>query len=247
MTTQTPGALGVIHLERGVPPGAIPPKSPLGSLLNPDTLGVPVLVETAKGAWVHNVVRGEPGLEHSYVEAAKRLVERGAVAITSTCGFTIRYQKAVAGAVGIPVSMSSLLLLPILLRQFAPPAKIAVLTYDSTQLKEELLGLKDPAQRTRIVVGGIEGGKYWHDEQKQPAPPTDVAAIEKDVVACVARLRAAHPQIKVILFECAGFPMVAPAIRKATGLPVYDITTLNRIMLESVGAGVSVGAQGASA
>ncbi|MGE0796806.1 MAG: hypothetical protein AB7O55_00720 [Lautropia sp.] len=230
-------ALGVIHLERGLAPGAAQPTSQIaGSIMNPATFGFPVIVETAEGAWVENVVRGDANLVPSYVAAARRLTGRGAVAISSTCGFAIRYQKEVAAAVDVPVALSSLLLIPMLLRQFPAPAKIAVLTYDSTRLEDELLGVDDAADRARLIVGGIEGGKYWRDEQMKPPPPTDVAAVEKDVAACIARLRAQHPQIETILFECAGFPMVASSIRRITGLPVYDITTLARCMLLSVGA-----------
>lgn len=227
----TSRSLGILHLERGLPPGGQSPAPLPGSILNPATFDFPVVVETVAGAWVENVVRGDPALEPAYVAAARRLADRGAVAISSTCGFSIRHQGAVAASVGVPVAMSSLLLLPALLRQLPPCAKIAVLTYDSTCLGENLLGVDDPAERARIVVGGIEGGKYWHDELKRPPPPTDAAAIEKDVAACVARLRVAHPKIAVLLFECAGFPVVAPAIRRIAKLPVYDITNLCRMTM----------------
>ncbi|MCO6419833.1 hypothetical protein JYK14_27260 [Siccirubricoccus sp. KC 17139] len=233
MTDQLPRALGVLGLERGLPPGAVAPPLP-GSLQSSGTFGLPVLVETVPGAWVENVVRGDAGLEDAYVEAARRLVGRGAVAISSTCGFTIRFQDAVAAAVPVPVAMSSLLFLPTLLRQLPPNRKVAVLTYDSTYCTEEMLGLRDPADRARVVIGGIEGGKFWHDEMRRPPPPLDVVAIEADVAACIARLRAAQPQIAAILFECAGFPLVAAAIRRLTGLPVYDIIGVCRTMLGGV-------------
>ncbi|QQO37570.1 hypothetical protein JJC00_08230 [Bradyrhizobium diazoefficiens] len=130
--------------------------------------------------------------------------------------------------------MSSLLLVPALLRQLPPRAKIAVLTYDSTHCSEDLLGIDNPAERARIVIGGIEGGKFWHDELKRPAPPIDVAAIETDVAACIVRLRTKHPEIASILFECAAFPMVARGIRRIARLPVYDITDLCRMTMASV-------------
>ncbi|WP_308933087.1 hypothetical protein [Reyranella soli] len=203
-------------------------------MLDPATFDFPIISEIVEGAWVENVVRADPALETAFVVAARRLVERGAAVVSSTCGFSIRHQAAVAAAVEAPVVMSSLLLIPVLLRQLAPSAKIAVLTYDSTHCSEELLGVDDPADRARVVIGGIEGGKFWHDELKRPAPPIDVAAIEADVGACVARLCAAHREIAVILFECAGFPAVAPAIRRQAKLPVYDITSLCRLAMASV-------------
>lgn len=75
-------------------------------------------------------------------------------------------------------------------------------------------------ERSRIVIGGIEGRKYWSDELKRLAPPTDVAAIETDVADCVARLRTATLEIAAILLECAAFSIVGPTIRRFTKLPV---------------------------
>ncbi|MDI3567183.1 hypothetical protein [Bradyrhizobium sp. Arg816] len=234
MNVQVQRSLGVLHLERGLPPGA-PSSKPLpGSLLNPASFNFPVISETVAGAWVENVVCGDPTLEPAFIAAARRLAERGAIAISSTCGFSIRHQPAVASSVSVPVVMSSLLLLPALLRELPRNAKIAVLTYDSAHLTEDLLGLPDRDERVRIVIGGIEGGKFWHDELKRPAPPIDIPAIKADVGACVVRLRAAHPDIATILLECAAFPLVAAAIRRAAQLPVYDITDLCRLTLGSV-------------
>ncbi|WP_208758106.1 hypothetical protein [Bradyrhizobium zhanjiangense] len=235
MTSQTPYSLGILHLERGLLPDATRLKPASGAMLHPETFDFPVIWETVAGAWVENVVRGDPALEPAFIAAARRLVERGAMAISSTCGFSIRHQSAVAASVNVPVVMSSLLLLPTLLRQLPGAAKIAVLTYDSTHCSEDLLQLDDPNERARVVIGGIEGGKFWRDELKNPPPPTDVAAIERDVSACITRLRGAHPQIAAILFECAAFPTVATYIRRTAGLPVYDITDLCRITMASTG------------
>ncbi|WP_245475455.1 hypothetical protein [Mesorhizobium sp. M1A.T.Ca.IN.004.03.1.1] len=145
-----------------------------GAIENPATLEFPVITEIAKGTLGRRTPGGDPVLERGYVEAAQRLVQRGAVAISSNCGFLIRYQAVVAASVEVPVAMSSMLLLPTLIRQVPPAAKIAVLTYDSNAFDDDMLELNDPTERSRVVVGGIEGSKYWHDELKIPAPPTDV-------------------------------------------------------------------------
>lgn len=234
MTSQAPRSLGILHLERGLPPGAKPAVPPPGSMLNSATFDFPTILETVAGAWVENVVRGDPALEAAFIAAAQRLIARGAVAISSTCGFSVRHQQAVAASVNVPVVMSSLLLLPALLRQLSPRGKIAVLTYDSKHCGQDLLGIDDPDHRKRVVIGGIEGGKFWHDELKKPAPPTDVAAIEMDVAGCIDRLRTSHPEIEVILFECAAFPVVAPAIRRTSKLPVYDIACLCQMTMASM-------------
>lgn len=239
--TPTPRSLGILDLERKLPPGAQLSEPKPGSLLNPATDDFSVITETAEGAWADLVIRGDPALEPACIAAARRLVERGAVAISSNCGFFIRHQAAVAASVNVPVVMSSLLLTPMLLRQLPPFAKLAIVTADSRHCGDDLLGLDDPAERSRVVIGGIEGGewfqnvmKHWSQGEMKLAPPINDADLETDVAACVARLRAAHPEIAAFLFECTGFPLITPAIRRITGLPIYDITTLCRMTLASV-------------
>lgn len=203
-------------------------------MLNPATYDFPVIAETVTGAWAEIVIRGDRTLEPACIAAAKRLVERGAVTISSNCGFFIRHQAAVATSVDVPVVTSSLLLLPTLLRQLPKASKIAVLTADSRHLSEDLLGIDDPFDRPRVVIGGIEGGELWHNELKRPPPVTELASIEKDVSACVSRLCTEHPEIAAILFECTALPLVASAIRSRTKLPIYDITNLCRLTLASI-------------
>src|SRR5438309_3552489 len=103
MTLHSPNSLGILTLERGVPAGTKPPMPPPGSMLNSATFKFPVISEIVAGAWVENVVRGDPALEPAFVAAARRLVERGATAISLTCGFSIRHQPALAAAVNVPV------------------------------------------------------------------------------------------------------------------------------------------------
>ncbi|WFU31346.1 hypothetical protein QA635_33035 [Bradyrhizobium brasilense] len=227
-------SLGILSLERGTPPGA-KPRAPLpGSLMNPATFDFPVISETVEGAWADRVVQGDPALEPAYIAAGRRLVERGAVAISSNCGFSIRYQLGVAASVNIPVVMSSLLLVSTLLRELPSAAKLAILTADSNHCGQDLLGLDNRAERARVVIAGIEGGTFWQNEMKRPPPWTEISDIEADVIRCLARLRETHPEIATILLECTAFPLIAPTIRKLTGLPTYDITTLCRMTLASI-------------
>lgn len=233
MLNENPRSLGVLDLERGPSPYSPPP----GSMRRSETFDFPVILETVAGACTNVVIRGDPGLEPACVAAAQRLVERGAVAISSACGFFIRHQEAVAAAVDVPVALSSLLLLPTLLRQIPKSSKIAVLTFDSTHCTHDLFSIEDPSAIARIVVGGIEGGKHWQDEMQRQPPPVDVAAIKMDVQASFVRLRAAHPEIAAVLLECTGFPLVAPALRQLAKCPVYDITDLCRLTMASVTSG----------
>lgn len=232
--TSKASVLGLLALERGQEATA-PSLAPLpNTILDKAVVDTPIIWEVVEGALVERVVKGEPFLEASYVAAARRLEERGATAIHSTCGFAYRYQRAVAAAVKVPVALSSLIILPSLLRQVPSHRKIAVLTYDSRCLGDDVLQVDEPIDRERIVIGGIQGGKFWHDERKVPPPPIDVDAIRREVTACVYQLRDEHPGIAAIVLECGAFPVVAPELRSITGLPVYDTTTLCQMILAAM-------------
>jgi len=226
--------LGVISLERGLSPDAAQPEPLPGSYADPNVVGTPVIIEYVPGAWVENVVRGDTSVLPGYIAAARRLVSRGAIAITSNCGFTIRYQEAVAAGVRVPVALSSLLLLPGLLRQLPNNGKIAVLTYDSACFSDELLTLAGVEDRTQVVIEGIEGGKFWSDEMMKPPPRTDVRALIADVLACAKKVRDANSGIAIILLECASFPLAAKTVRRETGLPVYDMISLCKLTLGAI-------------
>ncbi|MER9300252.1 hypothetical protein NKI38_27785 [Mesorhizobium sp. M0621] len=234
MAPQPERSLGILNLERGKAADAMPSAPPRGSLMSSATYDFPVISETVVGAWVDLVVPGAPELESACVAAAKRLVERGAVAISANCGYFIRHQAAVAAAVNVPVVSSSLLLLPALLGQLPAAAKLAVLVAQPKHLSEDMLGIADPFARARVVIGGIEDSVLVRNENMRPPPPTDMADIEKDVLECSERLLGSHPDIKAFLFECTAMPLTAPAVHRMTGLPVYDITTLCRMTLASV-------------
>ncbi|WP_287310920.1 hypothetical protein [Mesorhizobium sp.] len=226
-------AVGILQLDEGLSANKPPEVSELTCLWTPTTDG-PIVKEIVRGAWPDKVIRGDPSLEGACVAAARRLVERGAAVISSDCGFFIRHQAAVAAAVDIPVATSSLLLVPTLLRQLSPARKLAVVTADSRHFGEDLLSVDNPTDRARVVIGGVEGGEFLRNALMRPPVDTKIDQIECEVFACVAQLRAEHPEIGMLLFECTGFPYVKNALRRRTGLPIFDITDLGRLTLASV-------------
>jgi hypothetical protein len=232
MATQTSRPLGILSLERGGRPEDWPKVS--GHVMNPEAYAFTVIFETVEGAWTDVIIPGDPSLEPAFVAAARRLVDRGAAALLGNCGFFIRHQAAVAVAVKVPVVTSTLLMVPSLLRQLPAGGKLAVLTADSRHLPDDLLGLHSRADLARVVVSGIEGGKYLADAMRRPLPAPDIVALENDAMGCVERVRAAYPEVAAFLCECTAFPAVAPIIRKKTRLPVYDIVNVAHITMASV-------------
>ena len=63
------------------------------------------------------------------------------------------------------------------------------------------------------------------------------AVFERDVVGATERMLAAAPDVGAIVLECSVFPAAGPAVRAATGLPVYHFVTLASMLMASVVAG----------
>ncbi|MBW5438493.1 hypothetical protein FXB41_28135 [Bradyrhizobium canariense] len=184
------------------------------------------------GAWASSVVAGDPAREGAYVKAAQELVKNGADAITCDCGFTVRYQHAIAAAVPVPVSTSSLLLLPMLLLNVPANKKVAVLTADSRCLDDGIFALLGIKERSRLAIEGLEGTatySYMWAERGE----IDVQAILADTDNMIARIRK-HENIGAILCECTIFVRVSHRIRRATGLPVYDAADNATFLMKAV-------------
>ncbi|WP_457662592.1 hypothetical protein [Sinorhizobium medicae] len=223
--------LGILELDEGFSPDTPPVPPREGSLLNPKTFDTTIITEMVEGALPDVVIKGDPSLDKACIRAAKRLVERGANVVAADCGFFIRHQSAISAAVNVPVVTSSLLLIPMLLRQLPASKKLAVITADSRHCTEDLLELGNTSDRARVVIGGVEGGEYIRNTLSRPFVRTALDQVEYEVGECIGRLRAEHPEIAVILFECTGFPSVASALRVKTSLPIYDITDLCKLAL----------------
>ncbi|MDH2406567.1 hypothetical protein QCM77_42915 [Bradyrhizobium sp. SSUT18] len=220
--TQISGALGLLQLQNT-------PQTMLGSL----TFSFPLICRRIPDAWVKNVVYGaeDDTMESAFISAAKELVRVGAVAITTNCGFAIKYQKAMARSLSVPVSTSSLLLLPYLLA--AIKGRIGILTFDSRPLTFDLLKLAGVEVQDRIAVAGIENSDTWR-MMSQPENNYTVSQLTKDVLGAIALMRKRHGNVQAILFECAAFPLVAQPVREQTSLPVYDAVTNAKLLMSGV-------------
>lgn len=191
-----------------------------GCLNTPETFPFPILCRMVPGAWVANVVPGDPSIEPAWIETAQALFAEGATAITSNCGFALRYQRAVAAAVPVPVVLSSLVLLPTLLAALPAGRELGIVTFDASAFTPDLLDRSGVARDAPVRIIGIEGtGSYL--EMCRPDNAIGLPMLEADVTARITA-SAAGGKLGALLFECAGFGCVSQAVREATGLPVWD-------------------------
>ena len=212
-------AVGILVIEGHFPrlPGAIG---------NATTFPFPVLQHVVPGATGERVVRS-PGTDiiGPWLEGARKLEAAGVRAITTSCGFTAMFQRELTEAVDVPVFASSLLLVPLIARMLKPRYRVGVVTADARHLTSrhfEGAGV-DPET---VVVTGLEGCPEFEEVVFQDRHDLDVDRMQAEVVEVASSLVTRHPDVRGLLLECSLLPPFAHAIQAATGLPVFDFTTL---------------------
>ena len=211
--------LGILMLEARFP--RIP-----GDMGNGTTWPFPVLFRVVRGADPERVVlQGARGLLPDFIAAARDLVDLGAEAITTNCGFLSLFQRELAEAVNVPVATSSLMQVPWVQATLPPGQRVGVITVSRGSLTDAHL---DAAGVPRDVpVVGTEGGReFFRVLIKAEKTDMDVALAEADIVAAGRDLVTRHPEVGAIVLECTNMPPYAAALREAVGLPVYDIYSM---------------------
>lgn len=212
-------AVGVLMLEHPMP--FIP-----GSVGNATTYDYPVIFRVVDGLPFERVFRGDPECADLLVEAARELEAEGVKAITSNCGFMIRYQDAVAKAVRVPVFLSSLLQLPLIAASSGKRRPIGMITADDRGMGNDLLVLAGLESETPIVVKGLQDKPEFKRSTLEMCGTLDSDRVEQETVEVARAMLAEHPDMAAILLECSELPPYARAVQAATGVPTYDFITM---------------------
>ena len=208
---QAPGFLGVLMLDTRFP-------RPTGDVGNPASWRMPVRYAVVRGASPKRVVQeADPTLLQPFLDVARELVAEGALAITTSCGFLVRWQRALQDALPVPAWTSSLLLLPSLPRP-------GVITVDAARLGADELRAAGADERT--PVEGLAEGCHLQSTLMQDRATLDFATAEADTVAAALCLVHRHPEVASIVLECTNLPPYAAAVQRATGRPVHHLMTL---------------------
>jgi len=203
--------LGVLMLETRFP-------RVLGDVGNPASFAMPVRHRVVSGALPLRVVRDhDESLLPPFIGAARQLVNEGARAITTSCGFLVQFQAALQAALPVPVWTSSLLKLPEL------PAP-GVVTVDALSLGAA--HLHAAGADATVPVAGLATGCHLQQVLLHDLPELDRERAQADVVEAAQRLVARWPAVREIVLECTNMPPYAKAVARATRRPVHHILSL---------------------
>ena len=223
--------VGVLMLDTRFP--RIP-----GDMGNATTFPFPVRYHRVSGAAPDLVVRrGAEGLLDTFVEAARFLEREGVGAITTNCGFLVKFQRQMTAAVRVPVFTSSLLLVPLVHRLLAPGRRVGVMTVNAPSLTPEHLAGAGIGADIPLAVIGMETEKEFTRVMLDDELELDVDAAREEHIRVARRLVSEHPDVGAIVLECTNMPPYADDIRRETGVPVFDITSLVRMAHDALAAG----------
>jgi hypothetical protein len=202
-----------------------------GDIGHAATFPFPVLYHKVRNASPSRVVReGDPALLEGFIQGARALEAGGVLAITTSCGFLAMFQRQLAEAVRVPVFTSALQMVPLVSRMLGPDRTVGILTVEGRALGPRHLAGAGIAEDIPVVIWGLEGGQAFTPVLLDNELELDVDAARRENVDAAREMVERHPEVGAIVLECTNMPPYAAAIREATGLPVFDITSLIRMV-----------------
>ncbi len=212
-------SVGILHID-----DVFYPLLP-GNVVNAYSYDFPVRMKAVPNLDVPGLLSGDPALGEPIIRAAKELEEEGIRAVSGACGFFGFFQKEVAAAVDIPVSLSSLVQASWIKGLLKPGQKIGVLTADQASINERLLescSIDDPGL---LVIKDLRHGPQF-SAILEGRGFFDNGEVKKEVINAAVELVRQNEAIGAVLLECSDLPPYAFYIQRAVGLPVFDFITM---------------------
>ncbi|MDR1824043.1 MAG: aspartate/glutamate racemase family protein [Bifidobacteriaceae bacterium] len=206
-----------------------------GDVRNPSAYPFPIQYDIVTGVDIDKLVlQGDPAacLE-PILAAAKRLEKLGCRAISAECGYFSYFQPQVAGAVNVPVFMSSLLQVPLIQQVIGPGRQVGILCGNRGALTRDHLTAVGIDPDSNLVIAGTrddydtpEFDNLWYATDRPELPTADYDRAEADMLRVCRDFRRRHPDMRALMLECTGFQPFARAIQRQLDLPVFSWSTL---------------------
>lgn len=221
--------IGIIYIE-----DVFYPMLP-GNIVNGYTFPFPVRLKAVEGLNCPDLFDAASGVKEKVLAACRQLEREGVRAISGACGFFGNYQADMAAALDVPVALSSLVQLPWIATLLKRNQTIGVLTAQKDSFTDALLdscNIPDELKR-RLVVEDL-GHEKEFSCITEGRGCFDNGIVRQEIVGKALEILKKAPNTGAILLECSDMPPYAYAVQAATGLPVFDFTTLIRWLHSAV-------------
>ncbi|WP_425058312.1 hypothetical protein SCACP_29610 [Sporomusa carbonis] len=206
-----------------------------GDVRNASAFPYPIQYEIAEGVTNKTLVydKNPAQCREAVIAAAKKLERLGCRAIAAECGYFAFFQKDVAGAVDVPVFMSSLLQVPFIQQVIGPKKFVGIICAQKQFLSEEHLKNVGITPGSNYIIAGAqdeygctEFDNLWNPLKRPECPEAYFDKAEQQMVNTAKAFVAANPHIGAIMLECTGMQPFARAIQREVDLPVFSWGTL---------------------
>ncbi len=218
-------AVGILMLDTRFP-------RPPGDVGNATTWPFPVRYRIVKGAESRRVIgTTDPALLQPFIDAARELERDGVRMITTSCGFLAIFQPELQAAVTVPVLTSSLLQVPLAARLIRADQRVAIVTSRDELTERHYAGTGWSSKEIPVVVTVLPQDAqmtnvYSSKVPEVARPEADQDTLERELTDAATRTMREHPEVGAFVLECTNYVPYSGAIRRATGLPVFDLYTL---------------------
>jgi Asp/Glu/hydantoin racemase len=201
---------------------------PPGDIGNALTWPFPVRYRVAlRGATGPRVMLNADGeLLAAFIAAARELEAEGVRMITTSCGFLAVFQRELAAAVNVPVVTSALLQVPMVSKMIRPDQRIGILTASPQLQERHFQGVGWSSREIPIVIANLPKDGVVSTVYVDGRRESDTDVLEREMVEMACAMKRQHPDVGAIVLECTNFVPFSQAMRRATGLPIFDLYTL---------------------
>lgn len=181
-----------------------------------------------------------------YIKCAKELEEEGVSAICTNCGLTGNIQEDLANAVEIPVFTSSLMQVPFVSYSLKKGKKVGIMVAEAGLARADdykmlrACGIDESTPYVLVGMDESEDVEIWNSqffpglEDEYPGVDFDPKKVEDVMVSEARKMLLENPEIGAIVLECTEMPLYAAAVREATGLLVFDSSTMVRYIYHAI-------------
>lgn len=144
------------------------------------------------------------------------------------------HQQALAAAVGVPVFMSSLLQIPLVSRMLRPDQKVGVVVANSEALTADHLTAVGIAAEPLVIAGMQDQPQFDEVILQGRSNELDLNRFAAELDEVVQAMLLANPEVGALVLECTDLSHFAPGLQQRFGLPVFDLSSLTRMVAAAV-------------
>lgn len=205
-----------------------------GDVGNYETFGGRVEYYYVENATSKSVVLSDENLFDAFLHGAIYLEKKGCKLITTSCGFLIKYQTAIASQLTVPFVASSLVIYDILSKLYGSK-HVAVLTANKSRLMNMDIKICNIDQICDMCEGMEDSYFYkvYVENKVTELDELDINKLYEDLREKIIKIKEKCDVLSAILLECTNMVPFAEKLSVEFGIPVYTLSSIINWVLKN--------------